>query len=121
TRPHGSYFHPVYGIDSEILTDDFPADHIAHRGIYWGWPHMKVGETEYDGWGLRGIKCEFRRWLRREVRSDRAILEIENAWVADERDVLQEKVSLTVWPASKESRCIDVELTWTPTDRPITL
>ena len=25
-RPRGAYVHPIYGLDREVLTDDFPAD-----------------------------------------------------------------------------------------------
>src|SRR5262245_41967853 len=30
-----SYFHPIYGLGAEVLTDDFPKDHPYHRGLYW--------------------------------------------------------------------------------------
>src|SRR5262245_57163345 len=51
-----SYLHPLYGLDGEILTDDFPKDHDYHRGLYWAWPHIKIGTNEYDLWSLRGIR-----------------------------------------------------------------
>src|SRR5262245_34988963 len=57
------YLHPLYGLDGEVLTDDFPKDHDYHRGLYWAWPHIKIGANEYDLWSLRGIRSEFRRWL----------------------------------------------------------
>jgi hypothetical protein len=28
-----NYIHPLYGLDGEILTEDFPADHLHHRGL----------------------------------------------------------------------------------------
>ena len=37
-RFRSSYVHPIYGIEGEILTDDFPADHHHHRGLFWAWP-----------------------------------------------------------------------------------
>src|SRR5688572_19310265 len=33
-RERSSYVHPIYGLDGEILTDDFPKDHVYHRGLY---------------------------------------------------------------------------------------
>ena len=36
-RARACYFHPVYGLDGEVLTDDFPKDHLYHRGMYWAW------------------------------------------------------------------------------------
>src|SRR5262245_50627432 len=32
-KGRSSYFHPVYGLDGEILSDDFPKDHENHRGL----------------------------------------------------------------------------------------
>ena len=31
-----NYIHPLYGLDGEILSEDFPADHPHHRGVFWG-------------------------------------------------------------------------------------
>ena len=45
-RAAGEFIHPLYGLDGEVLTDDFPADHTYHRGVFWAWPHVKIGEQE---------------------------------------------------------------------------
>src|SRR5262245_21288573 len=47
-RSRSNYFHPLYGLDGEVLTDDFPQDHDYHRGLYWAWSHIRVGDQEYD-------------------------------------------------------------------------
>ena len=31
-RRRGCYLHPIWGLDGEILTDDFPKDHYHHHG-----------------------------------------------------------------------------------------
>src|SRR5690242_10439063 len=62
-RARSSYVHPIYGLDGEVLTDDFPKDHYHHRGLFWSWPHVKVGDQEVDLWMLKGIRHEFARWL----------------------------------------------------------
>ena len=116
-----TYLHPLYGLDGEILTDDFPKDHDYHRGLYWAWPHIKIDDQEYDSWSLRGIRCEFQRWLARETSSGTAVLATQNAWFVGDKQVMAEKVRLEVHSATSRSRAIDVELTWTPTDRSITL
>src|SRR5262245_61197324 len=62
------YVHPVYGLDGEVLTDDFPKDHPYHRGMYWAWPHIKIGEKEYELWALSGeLRQVFDRWLATEA------------------------------------------------------
>src|SRR5688572_9258697 len=68
-QAHSAYIHPIYGMDGEVLTGDFPADHVYHRGLYWAWSHIKIDEKEYDLWSLRGIRIGFERWLTREARS----------------------------------------------------
>src|SRR5688572_32025936 len=49
-RARSTYVHPLYGLDGEVLTDDFPKDHLGHRGLFWGWPHVTVGTQHYDLW-----------------------------------------------------------------------
>src|SRR5258705_1917507 len=35
THKRSTYIHPIYGLDAEVLTDHFPADHVGHRGRYF--------------------------------------------------------------------------------------
>lgn len=120
-RPRGAYVHPIYGLDREVLTDDFPADHVNHRGLYWAWPHVTVGEVEHDSWGLRGIQTRFGKWTAKETHADRAVLGVENGWYVGDKQVVREQILLEVHHEVDDSRAIDVTLTWTPLDEPITL
>jgi hypothetical protein len=121
TRPHSNYIHPLYGLDGEVLTDDFPADHVHHRGVYWAWPHVKVGQQQYDLWGLRGIGYRLDRVTGMEIHKESATLSLENSWIAGEKRIMREQVRLTLHPAAATSQALDVELTWTPTDKDVTL
>ena len=38
-----NYIHPLYALDGEVLTEDFPEDHPHHRGIFWAWHQLYVG------------------------------------------------------------------------------
>jgi hypothetical protein len=121
-RERSCYFHPLYGLDGEVLTDDFPKDHVYHRGLYWAWSHITTGGKEYSLWDLRGIRTEFRRWLARETGNGVAALGIENVWIAEGQDeVVREQIRLRVHRATPQGRAIDVEATWTPIERPVTL
>jgi len=62
-RARSTYIHPLYGLDGEVLTDDFPRDHYHHRGLFWAWPHVTLGAQHHDLWMLRGIEQKFERWL----------------------------------------------------------
>lgn len=116
-----SYLHPIYGLDGETITDDFPADHYHHHGLFWGWPHVKIGGREYDLWKLRGIRIKFERWLGQDASATSAKLGVENGWYVRDKCVVKEQAWFTVHPATKDARSIDVRLSWTPTDEPVTL
>ena len=120
-RPHSNYVHPIYGLDGEVLTGDFPADHVHHRGLYWAWPHVKVGDQQVDLWSLKGIRTEFVKWIDRSAGADLATLGVESAWLVGDKKVMREEAWLRIQPAGAESRVIDVELKWTPIDQPVTL
>lgn len=119
-RSRSTYIHPLYGLDGEVLTDDFPKDHYHHRGLFWAWPHVGVGGQEADLWTLEGIEQRFVRWLTRETRTE-AVLGIENGWYVGTNKVMQERVWITVRPASASLRILDLEFTWQPVGKPITL
>lgn len=57
TRSH--YIHPLYGLDGEILTENFPSDHPHQRGIFWAWHQMLVGDKPVgDGWILEDFSYD---------------------------------------------------------------
>lgn len=121
-RNRSSYIHPLHGLDGEVLTDDFPEDHLHQRGLFWTWPHVVIDGQDYDLWlGGVGIEQRFERWLAREAGAVSAVLGVENGWYVGDRKVLDERIWLTVYRSSDELQAIDVDCYWTPTDRAVTL
>jgi hypothetical protein len=121
-RPRACYFHPIYGLDGEALTDDFPKDHLYHRGMYFAWPHIKIGDKEYELWTSRGeLQQKFRQWLGKVANAKGARLGIENGWMIGDKLAVREQIWVTVHSAKSDSRAIDVQATWTPIDEPLTL
>ncbi|MEL6251327.1 MAG: DUF6807 family protein [Bacteroidota bacterium] len=57
--PRANYIHPLYGLNGEILTEDFPEDHLHQRGIFWAW-HQMIVEDQWiaDQWDCRGVKWD---------------------------------------------------------------
>src|SRR5690606_39602537 len=47
------YIHPLWNVDGMVLTEDFPADHLHQRGIFWAWHQILIdGQRSGDGWSL---------------------------------------------------------------------
>lgn len=109
------YIHPLYGLDGEVLTQDFPIDHFHHRGIFWAWPDSTLGERKADVWALDGIREVHAAWTAREADDTHAELAVENHWVFDDAPdapVMKEHVRITVHPAQENHRAIDFDLTF---------
>lgn len=57
TRNH--YIHPLYALDGTVLTEDFPDDHPHHRGIFWAWHQLFIGDKRMgDGWEIEDFSWE---------------------------------------------------------------
>ncbi len=49
--PRANYVHPLYNLDGEMITEDFPVDHGHHRGVFWAWHQVLVGDKSLgDAW-----------------------------------------------------------------------
>jgi hypothetical protein len=110
-RRRACYLHPVWTPGGTIVTDDFPADHYHHRGIFWAWPRVKVGDTTLDLWSIRGLHQKFIRWRGRQTLADRALLEVENGWFAGERQIANETVTITAYRTEGSARRLEFTLT----------
>ncbi|HOZ47429.1 MAG TPA: PmoA family protein [Candidatus Hydrogenedentes bacterium] len=107
-----SYVHPLYGLDGEIMTQDFPPDHFHHRGVFWTWPGCKVGDRPMDLWSVDGARHRFQGWIAREAGVDKAEMCARNAWMFDDdpEPKVEEIVGITVFPADEKGRAIDFRL-----------
>ena len=55
-----NYVHPLYGLDGQVLTEDFPKDHPHHRGIFWAWHQLLIGDKHIsDNWGLNNFGINY--------------------------------------------------------------
>jgi hypothetical protein len=134
-RTAGCYVHPLYGLNGEILTDNAPADHFHHHGVFWTWTHVGVHEldgktTEYSLWESNtALKQHFVRWIDRSITDESATFTVENGWfIGDPKDgkkIMTERVKMIVHRIVEtdgvKNRSVDFEFQWEPTDKPITL
>ena len=117
TRCH--YIHPLFGLDGEILTEDFPADHLHHRGVFWAWHQVYVGDKRLgDSWELKDfrwdiISVEELKGLGAARGIKTEVFWKSNLWVdadGNEKRVVKEVSTIKVYPAEKTYRQIDISI-----------
>jgi hypothetical protein len=60
-----NYLHSVYNLKGEVITEEFPADHFHHRGIFWAWHQIYINETSLgDGWMMESFSQQQQREKR---------------------------------------------------------
>ena len=110
-----NYFHPLYGLDNTRLTEDFPADHLHQRGVFWAWHQILIdGEPVSDGWELKNFvqkvsDIEFR--LLKGVGIFTTTTEWKSpVWKDGNEAYLQEKAKVTIYPKTGNYRRLDFEI-----------
>ncbi len=48
----GGYLHPVLSPSGKQITDDYPADHKHHHGIWFAWTHTEFEGRTPDFWNM---------------------------------------------------------------------
>ncbi len=120
-RARASYVHPLYGMDGEIISDDFPEDHYHHRGLFWTWPQVIVGDEQVDLWHLNLGQQKFGEWLYRDQGSVAALLGVKNYWHVKGEKAVEETAEFVVYRAGAIGRAIDVKLRWRSLDKEVTI
>ena len=118
------YVHPLFSLDGQALTDDSPADHLHHHGLFWTWPVVRTRGLSTATWEpkLPRLRQHFVRWLKRETTKDSFLLSVENAWKLEGKEtVAKENATLRVHPADKLGRAIDLELVIEAVGEPLEL
>ena len=123
--PRSCYIHPLYGLDGDVLTEDWPADHYHHRGVFWAWPWCQVGGKRMDLWLSRDAHQCFEKWITRSAQEEQAVLEVENSWRFDSDPkvpLVRERIRITIYRADSVGRPIDFDIKLTNlTDGPVVL
>jgi len=113
-RLRACYVHPIWGVNGEVLTDDFPKDHYHHHGAFWAWPHVTVDGKQYDLWTNAGIEQRFVSWLHQEAGPVAAVIGVENGWFVGDRQVATERVWMRAYRTGERERSLDLEIYLVP-------
>ena len=119
------YVHPVYDLAGDtVITEDFPDDHKHHRGIFWAWHQVLVGDqkagdawvcTDFE-WKSRHAECKFTTEEGAQKATQTGVkIVATTVWqskhVQDEQGELlpiaNDEVSIHVHPRTEDYRAID--------------
>lgn len=110
-----NYIHPLYGLDNTRLTEDFPADHLHHRGIFWAWHQILIDNLQVsDGWELKNFSQKVTDVEFRQLKGVGYLITTIDwsspLWQRGDEPYLQEKTSITMYPKNGNYRRIDFEI-----------
>ena len=114
-----NYIHPLYGLDGEILTEDFPADHPHHRGIFWAWHQVWLGDKKLgDSWAAQDFFWDVYDAKILNVDSKSRALQVDLLWKSPlwtdadgkKKPFLKETTTIRVHRTQNDIRKIDFEI-----------
>ena len=117
--PRADYIHPLYGLDGAVLTEDFPEDHLHHRGIFWAWHQVLIGDKPIgDAWECKNFVWDVQSVEHRQKDDGVLVLEAQTFWQSPvwtdangkQEPFVSEETILTIHPKANRYRVIDIEI-----------
>lgn len=113
-----NYIHPVWGIDGNVLTEDFPDDHLHHRGIFWTWHQIYIDEKRIgDPWMIEDFIQEVSKADFILSAEEQGILKTEVYWKSplwmkdgEMKPYIKENTKITIHKQEKNVRRLDFEI-----------
>lgn len=114
-----NYIHPLYSLDGGVLSEDFPADHLHHRGIFWAWHQLYIGDKRIgDGWEIENFKWEVTSVKEKKQKDAGKAIQTTVLWKSPlwtdkhskEKAFVKETTTIKVHPKQPHYRLIDIEI-----------
>jgi hypothetical protein len=110
----------VYGLGGEVITEDFPADHRHHRGIFWAWHQLWVdGKQLGDAWTTQNFLAKVQDVTILKADDD-TILKLDTTvhWTSDllkndqgeDVAVVEEQTTVAIYPRQENFRALDFSI-----------
>ncbi len=121
--PRSDYIHPLYGMNGEMLTGDWPdGGHPHHRGIFWAWPEVEYNGQMGDIYALQRVFARPTGKIEFTNGPVFAQIHAENLWVWEDKDsIVREQVYIRAYRAIDNRRIIDLKLEFLALEDNITL
>ena len=117
--PRANYIHPLHDLNGKVITEDFPDDHGHHRGIFWAWHQVWVGDQKVgDAWVCKEFVWDVQS-QGVEHCADGSLRLIANVeWKSSQLTneagamipIVAERTVVTVHPANAEYRLLDFKI-----------
>lgn len=116
---YANFIHPFYGLDGTILSENTPSDHPHHRGIFWAWHQLYIGDKRIgDGWERKDIHWEVVsvKELKKQkgAKTIQATIEWKSPLWLDskgvEKAIVQEITTIKVYPKKDRYRQIELSI-----------
>jgi hypothetical protein len=109
-----NYIHPLYSIDGDTLTEEFPSSHPYHRGIFWAWHYVFIEDQRIGStWTMENISHDV-AGLKTSVQGRIARLDLDVYWkstsMGNGSPFIHETTSVMVHEIEDEIRKIDFEI-----------
>jgi hypothetical protein len=106
-----NYLHPLYNLQGDTITEEFPEDHPYHRGIFWAWHQVYVNEKKVgDGWIMKDIENEIVD-VETLTKNNSGLLKLNVLWKShlfeNGKPFLSETTTIIVYPRENDIRKID--------------
>lgn len=117
-----NYIHPLYDLDGEVITQDFPKDHLHHRGIFWAWHQLYIEKKRLgNGWELAHFNQEIVAVQKLKPTGVSKSIKTNVLWKSDllldndgnQKPLINEKTTITVYPKKKNYRLIAIKIVLT--------
>ena len=133
-------FHPLNTPSGERLTDLAPGDHHHHRGVFLAWHTMEfcekadfsafgptgpthgwnISRGDFWGWGqyapTDGVVIKNRQLKLVDSDANRAVVEIRNAWMIQEKTMMNE-ITLATVREEKDAYVLDLTYRLAPVEK----
>jgi len=110
--PRSNYIHPLYGLEGEMLTRDWPeGGHPHHRAIFWAWPEVKYGTELGDIYALQRVFARPTGNIKYTSGPVYAQIMAENLWMWEDREpIVREHALINIYRSSPVTRVIDLSI-----------